>query len=89
MDGACMTTWKPSEFIKNGKRKHRHWRVTIFYKDGERFVRVYLDRERANRFAERERKSPVVRMARVTEVGPPLAENVQANGKRSPEKLQP
>ncbi|HEV2387100.1 MAG TPA: hypothetical protein VGS20_07570 [Candidatus Acidoferrales bacterium] len=53
----------------NGRRKHRHWEVTIFYQDGKKFARVYIDRARAERFAERQKKSPVVRTARVREVG--------------------
>jgi hypothetical protein len=40
-----------------------------FLWDGETFARMYTDREKANRFAERQRKSPVVKMARVTQVG--------------------
>jgi hypothetical protein len=38
-------------------------------RDGERFARVYADQKKATAFAERERKSPVVKMARITEVG--------------------
>lgn len=57
-----------SRFPHDGRRKHRHWEVTIFYHDGQRFSRVYIDRERAHRFAERQRKSPVVRAAKVREV---------------------
>lgn len=55
-------------FPGNGRRKHRHWEVTIYYHDGKKFSRVYIDRERAHRFAERQRKSPVVRAAKVREV---------------------
>jgi hypothetical protein len=40
----------------------------VFYKDGERFARVYTDKEKATGFAERQRKSPVVKMARVIEI---------------------
>ena len=40
-----------------------------FYKDGERFARVYTDRAKAAKFAERQRKSPVVKTARVLQVG--------------------
>jgi len=50
------------------RRKHRHWQVTVYYKDGEKFARVYIDRERATRFAERQKRSPVVKSARVMEV---------------------
>jgi hypothetical protein len=53
---------------KDRRRKHHHWLVTVFYRDGERFGRVYTDREKAVRFADRQKKSPVVRSARVTQV---------------------
>jgi hypothetical protein len=49
--------------------KHKHWQVTVFHRDGERFARTYTDHEKAAGFADRQRKSPVVKMARVTEVG--------------------
>ena len=51
------------------RRKHKHWQVTVFYKDGERFARVYTDKDKATRFADRQRKSPVVKTARVLQVG--------------------
>jgi hypothetical protein len=50
------------------RRKHRHWQVTVYYHDGEKFARVYIDRERAQRFAERQKKSPVVKATRILEV---------------------
>jgi hypothetical protein len=53
--------------FKDGRRKHQHWQVTLFYRDGERFARTYTDREKARNFAERQRSSPVVRLARVLE----------------------
>jgi len=53
---------------KDGRRKHRHWQVTVYYHDGEKFARVYIDRERAERFAERQKKSPVVKATRILEV---------------------
>jgi hypothetical protein len=59
---------KHTTFGKDARRKHRHWQVKLFYKDSETFVRVYTDRKKAVKFAERQRKSPVVEMARVTEV---------------------
>ena len=59
---------KPS-FRKDKRRKHRHWQVTVFYVDGEKFVRVYTDRVKATNFAERQKKSPVVKEARITQVG--------------------
>jgi hypothetical protein len=57
-----------TSFRKDQRRKHHHWQVTIFYPDGERFARTYTDRKKADAFAERERQSPVVRMARVKQV---------------------
>ncbi len=57
-----------SKYGKDKRRKHRHWMVTVFYKDGEKFGRVYIDREKAMHFAERQKKSPVVRTARVTQL---------------------
>jgi hypothetical protein len=41
----------------------------VFYKDGETFGRRYTDHDKATGFAERQKKSPVVKMARVTQVG--------------------
>jgi hypothetical protein len=63
-----MKTRKRTSFRTDKRRKHHHWQVTLFYKDGETFIRVYSDREKAASFAERQRKSPVVKMARVIEV---------------------
>jgi hypothetical protein len=59
---------KRSKYGKDKRRKHRHWQVTVFYKDGERFARVYIDRDKAERFAARQKRSPVVRSARIREV---------------------
>lgn len=59
---------KKTSLRKDKRRKHHHWLVTVFYRDGERFGRVYTDRGKAARFAERQKKSPVVRSARVTQV---------------------
>lgn len=56
------------EFAGDGRRKHRHWEVIIQYHDGKKFARVYTDRARAERFAERQKRSPVVRSARIREV---------------------
>lgn len=57
-----------SRFHRDRRRKHRHWQVTVFYHDGEKFARVYIDRDRAERFAERQKKSPVVKATRILEV---------------------
>ncbi len=59
---------KRTELGKDKRRKHRHWLVTIFYHDGEKFGRVYTDHEKAARFANRQKKSPVVKTARVVQV---------------------
>jgi hypothetical protein len=59
---------KLTKFGTDKRRRHRHWLVTVFYADGERFGRVYTDRGKATRFAERQKKSPVVKSARVTQL---------------------
>ena len=59
---------KLSHVKKDRRRKHKHWQVTVYYHDGEKFARVYIDRERADRFAERQKKSPVVKSTRILEV---------------------
>jgi hypothetical protein len=56
-------------FRKDERRKHRHWQVTVLYVDGEKFVRVYTDRLKATNFAERQKKSPVVKESRIAQVG--------------------
>ena len=55
-------------FTKDRRRKHHHYLVTVFYADGEKFGRVYTDKDKADRFAERQRRSPVVKSARVSQV---------------------
>lgn len=57
-----------SRFRSDRRRKHRHWQVTVYYQDGEKFARVYIDRERATSFAQRQKKSPVVKATRIVEV---------------------
>ncbi len=52
-------------FKKDRRRKHKHWQVTVFYRDGEKFARVYTDRKKAAAFAVRQQRSPVVKTARV------------------------
>jgi hypothetical protein len=59
---------KVTTFSSDRRRKHRHWQVTVYYRDAEKFARIYTDRGRATRFAERQKKSPVVRSARVRQV---------------------
>ena len=55
-------------FTQDRRRKHHHWLVSVYYADGEKFGRVYTDKDKAMRFAERQRRSPVVKTARVTQV---------------------
>jgi hypothetical protein len=55
-------------FNKDKRRKHHHFLVTIHYADGEKFGRVYTDKEKADRFADRQRRSPVVKSVRVSQV---------------------
>jgi hypothetical protein len=59
---------KQATKFKDKRRRHSHFQVTVFYADGEKFARVYTDKEKATNFAERQKKSPVVKMARVAEV---------------------
>jgi hypothetical protein len=63
-----MKIQKRTSFKKDARRKHHHWEAKVFYMDGETFARVYTDQEKAAGFAERQKKSPVVKMARVTQV---------------------
>lgn len=53
------------------RRKHRHFQVTVFYHDGEKFARTYLGKERAEKAAERMKRSPVVEKVSVQEVNEP------------------
>jgi hypothetical protein len=59
---------KSSRLHEDRRRRHRHWQVTVYYHDGEKFARVYIDRDRAMRFAERQKKSPIVKATRILEV---------------------
>jgi hypothetical protein len=56
---------KARVFEGDRRRKHEHWQVTVQYRDGERFARVYTDRKKAEAFAGRQKRSPVVKSARV------------------------
>jgi hypothetical protein len=62
------TPKKSNRLSRDRRRKHHHWQVTVYYHDGEKFARVYIDRERAERFAGRQKKSPVVKATRILEV---------------------
>jgi len=54
--------------IKINNRKHHHFRVTITYGGKEEFSRIYNDREKAEKFAVRQKKSPIVKSARVEQI---------------------
>jgi hypothetical protein len=62
-------TKKQTTFGKDRRRKHRHWQVTVYYADGQKFARVYTHRAKAASFARRQKRSPVVKSARVVQVG--------------------
>jgi hypothetical protein len=68
--GTAKTTPKneKNSFNRDRRRKHHHWLVTVFYADGEKFGRVYTDKDKATRFADRQKRSPVVKSARITQV---------------------
>jgi hypothetical protein len=57
-----------TSFNKDQRRKHHHWLVTVTYPDGETFGRVYIDRTKAEKFAERQKKSPVVKKTRIRQL---------------------
>jgi len=59
---------KTARMSRDRRRKHHHWQVTVYYGDGEKFARVYIDRARAEKFADRQKKSPVVKSTRIMEV---------------------
>ena len=53
---------------RDGRRKHAHWKVTLTYFDKEVFGRVYTDKEKARRFAARQKRSPIVKSASVKRI---------------------
>jgi len=59
---------KATNYKKDRRRKHHHWLVTATYTDHETFGRVYLDRERADKFAARQKRSPVVLKTRIRQM---------------------
>jgi hypothetical protein len=63
-----MKTRKPTSFREDGRRKHHHWLVTLYYQDGEKFSRTYTDHDKAAKFAARQKKSPVVQRSRVSRI---------------------
>ena len=59
---------KLASFKQDGRRKYRHWQVKLFYTDGGTFGRTYTDRNKAVGFADRQKRSPLVKMARVSQI---------------------
>jgi hypothetical protein len=49
-------------------RKHDHFRVTVTYTDNEQSAKVFTDRERAEKFAARQGKSPFVKSVHVVKL---------------------
>ena len=43
-----------ASFVKDKRRRHHHFLVTIQYADGEKFGRVYTSKDKADRFADEE-----------------------------------
>jgi hypothetical protein len=50
------------------RRKYSHWQVIIGYSHREMFGRVYTDRHRAEKFAARQERSPVVQSTRIERI---------------------
>jgi hypothetical protein len=48
---------------KKGEREYRYFRVTITYSDNEISGRVFKDRDKAEKYAARQKKAPVVKKA--------------------------
>jgi hypothetical protein len=53
---------------RKGFRKHNHFRVTVTYRDNEISGRVYSDREKAEKFAARQKRSPFVKSMKVEQI---------------------
>jgi hypothetical protein len=49
------------------RRRYTHWQVTVKYIDQQVFGRVYTDRAKAEKFAARQERSPVVLSTRIEE----------------------
>jgi hypothetical protein len=50
------------------RRRHPHFRVTVVYEDSEEFGRVYNDIQKAEKFAARQERSPVVKAAHINRI---------------------
>ena len=59
----------PTKSRKPGRtRKHDHFRVTVTYTDNEQSAKVFTNREKAEKFAARQEKSPVIKSAQVVKL---------------------
>lgn len=59
---------RPIPFSSDARRRHHHFIVVITYFDSGSFARVYTSLDKARRFAERQKKSPVVKAARINKL---------------------
>lgn len=57
--------------FRDRRRKHRHFKVTVYYHNEETFARTYIEEARAHAFADRQKRSPIVKNAIVREVNKP------------------
>lgn len=55
----------PDPMKAKRRRKHHHFRVTVRYSDRAQSAKVFINRELAQRFAERQSESPAVTSAQV------------------------
>jgi hypothetical protein len=59
----------PSKSRKPSRtRKHNHFRVTVTYSDNEQSAKVFTNREKAEKLAARQEKSPVIKSAQVVKL---------------------
>jgi hypothetical protein len=63
-----MPRYKPLTGKKDDRRRHPHFQVTITYADKKVFGRVYNDLDKAERFAARQERSPVVMSSMVRQI---------------------
>ena len=62
----AMTHIKPHKLGRT--RKHDDFRVTVTYTDNEQSAKVFTNREKAEKFAARQEKSPVIKSAQVVKL---------------------
>ena len=56
--------------IRDQRTKGSQWLVTIYYLDDAKFGRIYTDREKAERFAAWQERSPVVKSTTIKQIEP-------------------